>query len=586
MPKLLETKNYELDQLAHMFLPVFKKYSYREVLNKVDKNLDYAAQALNKIERHPERYDLDVEHDDPWFARFKIEAPLATKQPTYSQKLQNALFALSSNTVLTDSQKAVFAGIAKNKSWVSAIQGSAGSGKSFATAEFIKELLNKKAKILVLAPTHVAVTNINQLIDEARGTRYDQDMQLTRLVNNSISDITVATMRSWAFRNAKTIEQIVKYGHAATEEHFDVILVDEAFATSGSDLLNIFLQMFNYQVPVILIGDPHQLPSIDNRPDPLFDILNKNNHIYYAPKLSQVLRTKEATITAMASAIMDNKMAGLASLYAKPDPTSTAAAELMTPSDFENQYWIEMFMAANTARKLVTNPFASMILVPTNVLKDTLNQMVQELRINLEQINPKDALELPNGQIIYKDDVLMVKEQQEVNDWSKGSKAKARLRGASRIQVTNLFPVRDARGFNKPYNRFKKQHLSFRDHNYKIEIYSPDLNRHLVVDLFNFSSSGYNPGMYNPDVHELYKDLPLGYAATVNKVQGLSIDHVQIYLDQIYPHLSRNLLYSGITRARESVKLIADPKVLKSTMNRTENQTLGYNKGNSQNKKE
>ncbi|WP_190279621.1 ATP-binding domain-containing protein [Weissella oryzae] len=82
------------------------------------------------------------------------------------------------------------------------------------------------------------------------------------------------------------------------------------------------------------------------------------------------------------------------------------------------------------------------------------------------------------------------------------------------------------------------------------------------------SSSGYNAGMYSPDIHELYRDLELGYTATVNKVQGLSIDNVFFYIDKNYPHLNRNLIYSGITRAKKSIQLIVKPVLLRAVLNK------------------
>lgn len=171
---------------------------------------------------------------------------------------------------------------------------------------------------------------------------------------------------------------------------------------------------------------------------------------------------------------------------------------------------------------------------------------------------------------MIENDVVMVSETQEVIDLSRAKHPKVRLRGATRIRIVDINPVTEN---GTKFNKYQRSELRWNDSHYRIKIYSPDLDREMVVDLFDMSSSGYNPGMHDPDVHELYHDLHLGYAATVNKVQGLSIDHIQVYLDNFYPHVSRNLLYSAVTRARTSVSLIALPKTLTKALNKVDNTT-------------
>jgi exodeoxyribonuclease V alpha subunit len=64
------------------------------------------------------------------------------------------------------------------------------------------------------------------------------------------------------------------------------------------------------------------------------------------------------------------------------------------------------------------------------------------------------------------------------------------------------------------------------------------------------------------DVGEL-DDVALAYAATVQKSQGSEYPVVWISLaTQHYPMLARNLLYTGVTRRKQLVIVIGQPRAL------------------------
>jgi exodeoxyribonuclease V alpha subunit len=57
------------------------------------------------------------------------------------------------------------------------------------------------------------------------------------------------------------------------------------------------------------------------------------------------------------------------------------------------------------------------------------------------------------------------------------------------------------------------------------------------------------------------------YAMTIHKSQGSEFDHVMLVLaEQVNPVLSKELLYTGITRARKSVKVVASEDVFMATL--------------------
>jgi exodeoxyribonuclease V alpha subunit len=62
---------------------------------------------------------------------------------------------------------------------------------------------------------------------------------------------------------------------------------------------------------------------------------------------------------------------------------------------------------------------------------------------------------------------------------------------------------------------------------------------------------------------ELHGDVGPAYALTVHKAQGSELDRVAIVLpDGDLPLLSREVLYTALTRARRSVVVIGDPALI------------------------
>lgn len=60
------------------------------------------------------------------------------------------------------------------------------------------------------------------------------------------------------------------------------------------------------------------------------------------------------------------------------------------------------------------------------------------------------------------------------------------------------------------------------------------------------------------------KDLELSYAITIHKSQGSEFDCVIIPMMQVAPMLlNRNLLYTGITRAKKLLVLVGEKRILK-----------------------
>ncbi|MDR3189972.1 MAG: AAA family ATPase [Lactobacillaceae bacterium] len=575
MPELFTDAERDLAFFHHKLKrSMFDVISYADLLATADQTTDFYQTAHQSIAANPTEVDIQTPRRDAWLERLELlitESPAEFKfQPELASVYEN----LATAVTLSNSQHAIFQSLLANPHLMATIQGQAGSGKSFTTAKLVEHLLNADLEVLVLAPTHVASTNINQLIDHARQQRFDQDMTAVKLATKN-DKISLSTLTSWMFRLADTNKAIAQTGSlsdprftklADSRPQYDLVLVDEAFAANGMALLDLFLYTIYANIPVILIGDPNQLPAINNSPAKLFNYLRDHDVLFDTPILSEVRRTSSNAITNFARAVLNGDMHELASFY-----HSSAEATLFATTDFNNAAELtDQIAELTTLRALNLNRmeqmFNEIVLVPTNHVRIQLAETIQTALINHGLIaNTGLTLEHASGNItVHNGDIIMIMGSQLVHDWSDGditSTDKYRLRGATRIQIIDINPLDD---YGDPLNEVQPQIINETITDYFVRIFVPDLNEELVVNLMEHTSSAFNAGMYSPDIHALYLDLALGYTSTINKVQGLSLDHVIVYIDKYYPHVNRNLIYSAVTRARLSDTVIAEPRAFQA----------------------
>jgi exodeoxyribonuclease V alpha subunit len=98
---------------------------------------------------------------------------------------------------------------------------------------------------------------------------------------------------------------------------------------------------------------------------------------------------------------------------------------------------------------------------------------------------------------------------------------------------------------------------------YDKEVFNGDLGRVRTIDLEAGELVAEFDGREVPyDFGEL-DELVLAYATTVHKAQGSEYPAVVIPVTtQHYPMLQRNLLYTAVTRGRQLVVLVAQPKAV------------------------
>jgi exodeoxyribonuclease V alpha subunit len=134
-------------------------------------------------------------------------------------------------------------------------------------------------------------------------------------------------------------------------------------------------------------------------------------------------------------------------------------------------------------------------------------------------------------------------------------------------------------GLIRPQNPwYARRPIMITRNDYNLKLFNGDIGL-LLPDGDSGETRAFFPG---PD-NTLRKFLPLrlpehetAYAMTVHKSQGSEFDRVLLILpERESPVLSRELLYTGITRARTSVELWFDEKVFRAALARRVTRTSG-----------
>ena len=107
--------------------------------------------------------------------------------------------------------------------------------------------------------------------------------------------------------------------------------------------------------------------------------------------------------------------------------------------------------------------------------------------------------------------------------------------------------------------------------NYDLDVFNGDMGRVEAVDeeaqTLRVDFDG-RPVLYAFDQID---DLNLAYAITVHKSQGSEYPAVVMPLvSQHFMLLQRNVLYTGVTRAKKLVVIVGDPKALRRALHNTE----------------
>ncbi|WP_194535043.1 ATP-dependent DNA helicase [Zobellia nedashkovskayae] len=404
------------------------------------------------------------------------------------------------------------------------VSGNAGSGKSYEILNILTHLeTNQNQKYLLLAPTGKAALRLSS--------------------DGDFPNITASTIDKFIAD--------VKYHKIsrATIKQFKNVIIDE---TSMVDLLKFekLLKIFNFKEPsfkrLILIGDSNQLPAIGYG-RVLADVINyirsSNSHQNNFIQLETNCRSE----------LKDNQVLDLAEAFKQKGELEPNLKrkfddkEIQISNGFRTRYWESKdklyIQITEEFKKLAANEGIN------GNLHESLNQILG-LKSNGDIINSKTGLE--NFQIL--------------------SPYQAQFSGASKINDFIQTEFKKGAKYELRKNLYKKSDKLIRTKNYY-------QNKKLLLSngtLGFIGGKNYREKFFHEDKEGL-KNIPfsdirsmeqeffeLAYAVTVHKSQGSGFNHLFVVIPARYGLLSKELIYTALTRTKKSITLFLQANSEKS----------------------
>lgn len=427
-------------------------------------------------------------------------------------KLQSKIGNAFEADLFTDERKELFTNIFKERLFV--VAGSAGSGKSYEVLKIIQHLEQEEnQKYLLLTPTGKAALRLSSDKDFTNVTAFTIDKFINDVKNRKIKQQEIRT-----FKN---------------------VIVDES---SMVDLLKFqrLLEIFNFSEPsfkrLILIGDPNQLPAIGYGRI-LADIINylstnqeyQNNFIQLESNCRSEL--VENDVLRLAEAFKVNVKDEIdADLKRKFDNKETHIS-----TGFRARYWSNKDELYDTLGEEFT-------LLTKELDGDLNNKLNQVFGLNMNGDIVEDQVDVENFQIL--------------------SPYHSQYSGTSKINDYIQSNFRKKEPFDLRKNQFKQSDKLIRTKNYyedkKLILSNGTLGfiKKDSIEKFHYEAQdGLNEISFYDIRNAEQEFFELAYAITIHKSQGSGFNHLFLVLPARYGLLSKELIYTALTRTKQSITL-------------------------------
>ena len=476
------------------------------------------------------------------------EKPNESGSAELGQKLQALLPPQPAGAL--DWQCVAAAAAARQKFCV--ISGGPGTGKTRTLVLILALLLeleqDRKLRIAVAAPTGKAATRIQDSIRSAKATLACSEAIKTQLPERAM---TIHRLLGY-------IPDSAYFRH--NSEHplpYDVVAVDEASMVDLALMAKLF-QAIPPSARVILLGDKDQLASVEAGAV-LGDICSAGGGDGFSAEFSrhfQSLTGKTLPVSVKAGAPLADCVVQLKKNYRFGDQSAIyRLSDAINDGRTDEALTIIRDRGNDRASDL-----ASASLPRRSELKEALqNRVTKGFSEFLKASDPLEALAA-----LARFRVLCTLRE--------GPFGVAGLN-----QMTE--EILEAAGLIKPSGPwYNHRPVMVTRNDYNLKLFNGDIGV-ILPDAPSGDPRAFFPG---PD-NEVRKFLPLrlpehltAFALTVHKSQGSEFDRILLVLpDRESPVLSRELLYTGITRARKSVELWFDDKVFRAALARRVSRTSG-----------
>lgn len=463
-------------------------------------------------------------------------------------------FALDAKTVAASLMK-LFPGTAEKINWqkvaafaavrqrFSVITGGPGTGKTWTVARLLALLLEQPGgenlRVKLAAPTGKAAARLQEALAHALVGLACSETVKARL---QAKDLTTTIHRLLG-----TIPQSVKFRHDADNPlPVDVLVVDEASMVSLA-LMAKLLAALKPDARLVLVGDQDQLPPVDAG--------NVLGDLCRAAAINSFSETFQSDYESCGGEKLDGKISSdekltdtviqLGKNFRSGEMISINEISISV-NDGDADKAMELLRHSGTAA-LAWEPLPMAKLLKA-ALRDAI---VSHYGKMLKSATPAEAIAA-----LGKFRILCA-----VREGAFGTENINRL--AEEILAEAGFIATDKIKFGS----YAGKPLMVTANNYALKLFNGDTG---VVWW-----DGGNPLIYFPDetggiravARERLPEHESVFALTIHKSQGSEFDHVLLVLpDKTSPVLTRQLFYTGLTRARKSVRILAPETILRATI--------------------
>jgi len=431
----------------------------------------------------------------------------------------------------------------------SVITGGPGTGKTYAVARLLAALLEqpegKEKTIRVVAPTGKAVARISESLKRAIEDLDCADEIKTRLQEKNLT--------STIHRLLGVIPNSTRFRyHRDHPLAVDILVIDEASMVSLS-LMSKLLAALPAEARVILVGDKDQLPPVD--PGSVLGDLCRASDLN---GFSSGFQAKWQAFTGQ-SLPGSNHQAGL---------LQDTIVELQTNHRTEAEILSRLNHAVNAGQLADVEELASEGSFQWDQALPGLGKGAEDQR---------NALKSALKEVVdrYFAPVLAAQSVQEALEVF----GKFRILCAVRdgvYGVESMNRLVEELLAKKLGSKYKGKPVMVTANHYLLRLFNGDIgmiwgDKNLLV---NFEAEA---GGLREVALERLPDHESAFAMTIHKSQGSEFDHLLMILPphSEMPILNRELIYTGLTRARKSVKLWAVPEVMEAALKKTSQRASG-----------
>ena len=424
------------------------------------------------------------------------------------------------------------------------ITGGPGTGKTWTVARLLALLLEspggENLRVKLAAPTGKAAARLQEALSRSLAGLACSETVKARL---QAKDLTTTIHRLLG-----TIPQSTKFRHDAENPlPVDVLVVDEASMVSLA-LMAKLLAALKPGARLVLVGDQNQLPPVDAG--------NVLGDLCRASAINGFSVDFRHDYERCGGEMLGGKNVSVA------DNLADTVIQLQTNyRSGETISLNEISVAVNTgdataAMKLLHQPAAALVWQPlpsAKILKAALRDVVvSHYGDVLKSATPAAALAA-----LEKFRILCA-----VREGPFGTEAINHLAEEILAEAGLIAPEKLKSG------NYAGRPLMVTTNNYALKLFNGDTG--VVWPADNFTSLVYFPGDtggIRAVARERLPEHETVFALTIHKSQGSEFDHVLLVLPATTsPVLTRQLFYTGLTRARQSVQILAPEEILSATI--------------------